>query len=412
MIVFSNQHTKTLQKCFVFVCLCSCIPLFSHSFSASSNFTHIYSDSSGTSFFCDVNASGELSFSNFSAGVAGNYSRVYSSLENISVAANFFDADAFVKTKFVDFKTSLFFLNADDLLLRINEDYKIEKASGFGMAFVLPVKFPRFTIAPFFSFGNLRTKNGDMHYFYSEPKIPLFYALGTKFEMKKLKFGMMYVSADMDFYANEQNGFEKLIDSDIWALGFFSKYEFVAKNFSIVPVLGFFHLDFIASGNLNTNNQKYLLFPFKFFDLSANTKIDALVFGTNVSFKKSFYKISADFTALLCINQTGGYDAEYLYKKNLFFNSSQGTYRGDFKGLAGNGISFLTVSADFFIPIKKATFILSPKKIFLIPILFNSNALNVSGKGESSNASQNGNRNFAMYYLFSGLSISAKLLWN
>ena len=399
-----------LKSC-VFVLCFSGIPLFSHSFSASSNFTHIYSDSSGTSFFCDVNVGGEFSSSNFSAGFAGNYSRVYSSLEKISAAANFFDADAFVKTKFIDFKTSLFFLNADDLLLHLNEDYKIEKASGFGMAFVLPVKFPRFTIAPFFSFGNLRTQNGDMHYFYSEPKIPLFYALGAKLEIERLKFAMLYFSADLDFYANEQNGFEKLVASDIWAFGFFSKYEFAAKNFSIVPALGFFHLDLSASGNLNAGNQKYLLFPFKFFDLSGNAKIDALAFGANFSFKKSFYKVAADFTALLCVNQTGFYDAEYLHKKNLFFDGSHGNYSGELKGLAGNGIAFLTVSADFFIPIKNATLALSPKKIFLIPMFFNLKGLNVFEKGDS-DASQNESRNFAMYYIFSGLSISAKLLWN
>lgn len=411
MRVLPRQGTKTFLKCCVFVFCFSGIPLFSHTFSASSNFTHIYSDSSGTSFFCDVNVGGEISSSNFSAGFAGNYSRIYSSLEEISAAANFFEADAFVKTKFIDFKTSLFFLDADDLLLHLNEDYKIEKASGFGMMFVLPVKFSRFSIAPLFSFGNLRTQNGDMHYFYSEPKIPLFYALGVKLEIEKLKFAMLYVSADMDFYANAQNSFEKLIASDIWALGFFSNYEFVAKNFSIVPALGFFHLDLSASGNLNANNQKYLLFPFKFFDLAGSAKIDALVFGANFNFKKSFYKISADFTALLCINQTGCYDTEYLHKKNLFFDGSRGNYGGEIKGLAGNGISFLTISADFFIPVKKSTLVLSPKKIFLIPMLFNSSGLNVFEKGDS-NVSENGNRNFAMYYIFSGLSISARLLWN
>lgn len=402
---------KTFLKCSVFVSLLYGFPLFSHTFSASSSFTHIYSDSSGTSFFCDVNAGGELSFSNFSAGFSGNYSRVYSSLEKISAAANFFDADAFVKTEFVDFKASLFFLDADDLLLRLDEDYKIEKASGFGMSFILPVKFQRFTLAPFFSFGNLRTRNGDMHYFYSDPKIPLFYALGAKLEIEKLKFAMMYVSADMDFYANEQNSFEKLVESDIWAFGFFSNYEIAAENFSVAPAFGFFHLDLNASGALNAKNQRYLLFPFKFFNFEGNAKIDALTFGANFNFKKSFYRISADFIALLCINQTGRYDAEYLHKKNLFFDGSQGTYGGALKGLAGNGISFLTISADFFIPAKKATLALSPKKTFLIPMLFNSNGLNVFEKGES-DASESESRNFAMYYIFSGLSISAKLLWN
>lgn len=410
MLVFPNQSTKAFLKCCVFVLWFSGTLLFSHSFSASSNFTHIYSDSSGTSFFCDVNAGGEVSFSNFSAGFSGNYSRIYSSLEKISVSANFFDADAFVKTKFVDFKASLFFLNADDLLLHLNADYKVEEARGFGMAFLMPVKFPRFTIAPLFSFGNLRTQNGDMHYFYSEPKIPLFYAVGSKLEIEKLKFAMLYLFAEMDFYANEQTGFEKLIASDIWATGFFSNYEFAAKNLRIVPSFGFFHLDLKASGNLNSKNQNYLLFPFKFFNLAGNVKIDALVFGANLRFKKSFYEISADFTAVLCVNQTGRYDAEYLHKKNLFFDGSQGTYRGELKGLAGNGISFLTISADFFVPIKKSTLVLSPKKIFLIPMFFNSDGMNVFEKGDSS-SHENENRNFAMYYIFSGLSLSAKFLF-
>ncbi len=80
---------------------------------------------------------------------------------------------------------------------------------------------------------------------------------------------------------------------------------------------------------------------------------------------------------------------------------------GEFKGLAGNGISFLTISADFYIPIKKATLALSPKKIFLIPMLFNSNALNVFEKGDS-DVSGSANRNFALRYILSGLSLSAK----
>lgn len=410
MLTTSNRGARTVRICFVLALWFFCNPIFSHSFSASSNFTHIYSDASGTSLFCDVRAEGELSFPHFSAGLKASYSHIYSSLEKISAAAHFFDAGVFAKTQFVDFSASVFFLNADDLLLHIDKDYKLEKIAAFGMSFSLPIKFPCLTVAPIFSFGNMKSQNGNMHYFYSEPKIPLFYAAGAKLEIGRLKLAALYASADIDFYADEQNGSEKLIGSDIWAVGFFSNYEIIVKNFRIVPSLGFFHLDAQANGVLTAQNQKYFLFPYSVFNLAGNAKIDALIFGANFSFEKSFYKISADFAALLCVNQTGSYGAEYLYKKNLFFDGSQGNYSGEIKGLAGNGISFLTISADFSIPIKKATLVLSPKKIFLIPLFFNSSGQGVSQKGDSG-VSDKEKRDLALRYLLSGLSFSAKLYY-
>ena len=157
MLVFSSQCTKTLQKCFVFVCLFSCIPLFSHSFSASSHFMHIYSDSSGTSLFYNIQSEGELSFPHFSAGLTASYGRIYSSLENITAEANAFNAGIFAKTKFVDFHANTFFLNAKNLVLHINDDYKIERSAVFGMSFLLPIKLSPFTITPIFSFGTMKS---------------------------------------------------------------------------------------------------------------------------------------------------------------------------------------------------------------------------------------------------------------
>ena len=411
MLTSPHKNTKALHICFVFVLLFFCVPLSSHSFSASSNFTHIYSDASGTSLFCNAHAGGEFSFPHFSAGLNASYNHIYSSLKNITANANFFDAGIFAKTQFVDFNANVFFLNAQNLLLHIDEDYKIEKANIFGASFSLPLKLPLFTITPLFSFGNLKSENGNMHYFYSEPKIPLFYAAGAKFERENFKLDALFISADVDFYADELNGSEKLISSDIWAVGIFSNYEFAANNFKIAPSLGFFHLDAQARGTLSAQNQKYVFFPYTIFNLAGNAKIDALIFGANVAFKKSFYSLFADFMALLCVNQTGSYNANYLYKKNLFFDGSKGTYSGEFRGLAGNGLGFLTLSADFTIPIKNANIVLSPKKIFLIPLFFNVKDRDKS-PGDNSSGPESKANNFVLHYLLSGLSFTATVHYN
>ena len=408
MIVFSNQCTKTLQKCFVFVCVCSCIPLFSHSFSALSNFTHIYSDSSGTSLFYNIHSEGELSFPHFSAGLTASYGRIYSSLENITAKANAFNAGIFAKTKFVDFYAKSFFLNAKDLVLHINDDYKIERSAVFGMSFLLPIKLSPFTITPIFSFGTMKSENGDMHYFYSEPKIPLFYVAGAQCEVERLKIASLFASSDIDFYANEQNGSEKLIDSTVWAVGILSQYEFTIKNFSIVPSFGFFHLDLKAKGTLTAQNQKYVLFPYKIFTLAGGAKIDALIFGANFTFKRTFFSLFADFTAFLCINQTGFYKANYLYKQNIFFNGSKGSFSGDFTRLKGNGIGFFTIATDFAIPVKNMSIVLSPKKTFLIPLFFNVDGIKKSS-GSGSDRPEGTANNGILYYLLSGLSFSATL---
>lgn len=411
MLVFSNQCTKALQKCFVFVCLCSCIPLFSHSFSASSNFTHIYSDSSGTSLFYNVHSEGELSFPHFSAGLTASYSRIYSSLENITAEANAFNAGIFAKTQFVDFHANSFCLNARNLVLHIDDDYKIERSAVFGMSFLLPIKLPPFTITPIFSFGTMKSENGDMHYFYSEPKIPLFYVAGAQCEVERLKIASLFVSSDIDLYADEQNGSEKLIGSTVWAVGILSRYEFTIKNFSIIPSLGFFHLDLKAKGTLTSQNQKYVLFPYKIFNLAGSAKVDALIFGANLTFEKSFFSLYADFTAFLCINQTGFYKTNYLYKKNLFFNGSKGSSSGEFTGLKGNGIGFFTIATDFSIPVKNMSIVLSPKKTFLIPLFFNVEGIHKSpdsGFAHLESKSSNG----ILYYLLSGLSFSATLRYN
>ncbi len=68
------------------------------------------------------------------------------------------------------------------------------------------------------------------------------------------------------------------------------------------------------------------------------------------------------------------------------------------------------IMKDFSIQMKKATLVLSPKKIFLIPLLFNSSGQSVSQKGDSG-VSDKEKRDLALRYLLSGLSFSAKLYY-
>lgn len=383
------------------------LPLKIFSFDFLQRTTHLWSDSSGTSFLYDFTAQNEWKIKNNSIVALVNASYLDSSVK-------YFSSDIFSATVFAVYKNSFFGINtsftsfsSSSLLVNADHAYSQNELSAFYTTVSVPIYVEDFCIKPYFNFLSCKTESGDFYWFYGKINAPYLGCYGLSLEYKNHFIDFFYAGGKSSILTDEKSGVEDLtlvsIAENIFAL--FYKYSWFCKNFTLKPYSGglFFYGDF--NGNLNNVNQLYALYPYKYYKIKGTANAFAILTGLNFDCKKNDFAFSLDLSSIFFAFQNAPYSCNWKYKNNLLFDGSYGSDFGDIDFLNLFGLVFLDCKADYSVLVKKVNLNFFLKKLFVLPFKI----LKPPSSSSFSSSSSSDFSSLALSWIFSGISCGCSI---
>jgi hypothetical protein len=261
--------------------------------------------------------------------------------------------------------------------------FNSQGGSGSLLGTALAFRFRGITLEPSVSYASASWREGDFYWFFGKPKLNSFWLLGLRgaYDVHSLNF--RFFSLDAGILGNDDislfNGASE---------GFFLYYRFSVKN-RIVPLsgtLGYFYATAGMDGELTSSNQRYFLFPYRFYNVDTSFSVSAGFAAISLDYGFSIFSIKAALGAVQVFRGSGSADIHYR-EKALFGGREQTGAVSD--GLGGLGAAFLSVDAGL-ASLRlgtKTKLSLGLKKIFAFPWgykgLFAVNGGMTSGSGPS-----------------------------
>lgn len=376
-----------------------------YSLEANHSVTHLWSDSSGSAFLYNWNLKKDWFVKSNNFYVDANFFYLDSTVEYFKSSVIKGDFCTEYSNDFFGFHGDFGFFSTDAISIRADNIYSQQEILGFNGKIVIPFYINNFSIKPYFGFFSGETENGDFYWFYGNITNPYMGQYGLQLTYKNHNLDGFFVAGKTFIFNNENSELVKIFGK-LFALTYKQSWKSVHIKFE--PYIGsmFFYGDF--EGSLTDKNQAYLLYPYKYYKINGNVDAFAVLNGIFFEYKKCGFSFSTDFNSAFFVTQDGIYNADWKYKRNLFFNGSAGkdSKKVDFLNLAG--LISINCKAEYSFLIEKLGFNIFFAKDFLIPFKISKN----SSSGVEKNSSDNNKiSEFICSWVFSGISggISVRL---
>lgn len=362
---------------------------------------HIWSDSTGTSWLWNWNVKSDFKLKELKAGASVDFDYGDSTLNLFSGKISVLDAKASVQYKRAGAELEGGFLNTKKIALHFdNHEYSNDSLSAgfFGAAFPL---YLGLKIKPFFYFTKTSSEKGDFYWFYGHPEVDFAFLAGNTFSFKNHFLTLSYGNLNLDVLSNEN---AELVNADAFAVSAFysQKWQFFSRKLIFEPFGLYVYAKGDFSGELNAQNQGYVLFPYKYYKVSGNLDFNLAAFGGKSSFYcgKNIFQIDS---GIFCfVTQNFDYSVDAKYKQYLLWGGETVYKNHKNSQLAQKGVVLLNFNYQRNIPVAENQLVLGISKLFEIPFsLKKSTAGSGSGTSESSS-----NSDLIFSYLFSGCTVS------
>lgn len=154
-----------------------------------------------------------------------------------------------------------------------------------GKVFLLQTQFPvelgSFILTPSFLIGTGEWENGDFDYFYGKPDLPYINGIDISltYSIKhQLSASYYFGNAKIVNEIKKKNATYELFNSDFYFGTIFYRYAFMYAGFAFASMK--------ASGSLTEENQRYFLFPYKFYHLTGDLNVKAVYSMLDFRFAK------------------------------------------------------------------------------------------------------------------------------
>ena len=216
-------------------------------------------------------------------------------------------------------------------------------AKGFYAGSELGFSVQNFEITSSFTFARGKFEDGDFQFFWGKPDIPRFLQWGLSLEYdKRHKLSLSYKNFDLNIINNIDM---PLFLSNAQILSADYKYSlFISEKLpEFYAYSGFAFADFSMNGALTPANQRYMLFPYIQYNLSANVNAFAVWAGasTVIQGKHLKHRLKAGFANIFHgdINR----NVDYEYKR--FFGGEEGNIVEE-TDLSRTGFGFLLYAPE------------------------------------------------------------------
>ena len=367
--------------------------------------THLWSDSSGSAFLYNWNLKNDWFVKNNNFYVGANFFYLDSTVEYFKSSIIKGDFCAEYSNDFFGFLGDFGFFSTDSISINANNIYSQQEILGFTGKVAIPFYINDFSIKPYFGFFSGETETGDFYWFYGNIKNPYIWQYGIQLAYKNQNLDGFFVAGKTFIFNNENSELVKIFGK-FFALTY--KQSWKSAHIKFEPYIGgvFFYGEF--DGSLTDKTQDYLLYPYKYYKINGNVDAFAVLNGVFFEYRKCGFCFSTDFNSVFFAAQNGIYNANWKYKRNLFFNGSAGkdSKKIDFLNLAG--LISINCKAEYSFSIEKAEFNIFLAKDFLIPFKISKNSSSGGGNNSSDNTKIS---EFAVSWIFSGISggISVRL---
>jgi hypothetical protein len=299
----------------------------------------------------------------------------------------------------------------------LNADFEIPQfynngGNGYCINNEIPVHLGTVDIIPSVLFGQGRWDTGSFYWFFGKFDIPAIYGYGLSLLYEKRHLlSLRYFKATIDILSNDRKnlftaGFDTFTGSYTLKGG--------GKTTGFEGTLGWLYTAGAVEGALTMSNQQYLLFPFRFFNLTGSLNTHAGYGLVRFLYRPGIFHFNIWFGAANVF--LGNIEAAYDYQKKKLFGGSEAHETIGPVNLANTGIMFflLDIGIQPYIQrFRNVSFLLGIQKAFMLPWGYEK-LINAGTGGAVSPPSAPGSLpDMEMWrtILLSGLSCYLKLSW-
>lgn len=353
---------------------------------------------SGLSFSLKDNLSMDLNLINISS----NLPRLKGSAHGFVWHTNFNFSHIGFKYTIASFEQSNVNFNGTDI------SFLSEGGRGYFINYEMPFSFSSLEITPSFAYSSCSWDDGELYWFFGKPSLPSssIYGLSLGYnDLIKHTLGYKRLSADIDINSNIE---ERLFDIDANADFFYYKAAYKKKDSEYSVMLGWLYAKASLDGELNTSNQPYFLFPYRYYNVTGSYSLHTGIIQINLQNKYKYFQTNISLGALHVFNAQAITKIDYQ-QKNLFGGNYD--YSEQNTDIEEIGAAFFLIDLSlhpislFPLKEKKVKLSLGLQKAFIIPWgyekLINSNPDSPSLEALT----------IIKNILLSGLSINASLSW-
>jgi hypothetical protein len=289
-------------------------------------------------------------------------------------------------------------------------DLYSEGGSGFLVGLSLPVHIGGLTVSPSFFFGDAFWEDGSFYWFFGKPDISRFGGGGLSLDYKGHTLSAFYGSLAGTIQSNEG---ETLFDADAEFATVLYAFEARKNRFTLGGVLGWLFGDIGVTGGLTPSNQRYAVFPYRFYNADALGDAHIVYGGARFSYTGIFFRFSVLAGAAGII--AGNVSVPYEYEMKKLFGGSKGNGNLAQFSLENTGAAFLKANAETRVTRRSLSLLIGAQKIFAVPWGFEK----FRGRGGKDGSSSGGISSsgidsetvnkWAKIILLSGLSLYARL---
>lgn len=366
------------------------------------NATHIWSDSSGTSWLWRWNESNHFDFDGHKFDILVNFDYAKSSLDLLKAETYNFFTEVGYSNKYFGFSADFNYFESPEISLKNEKRYSQKDVKGFGGFFSGFANLPHSVkIKQSIGLFKLNSQSGDFYDFFGNFDLtPVFY---SSFEVlhSNHKFNLFYGNLRLSVNSNDDEYVLFNGNSHFWG----TSYSFILdfRNIRFEQKIGYFGFSEFFSGSLTSENQGYMFFPYKYLNLENSGSAHIAFFSdkATINFKNSYLKLNL----ILFFVPYGNFEFQddWQKKKSVLFDGSQGADLGNFKALQFAGLVIPKIDYNHKIKIGKIKGVLSIGKIFVIPFKFGSEIFSQNQSSVLSSESLIANIG---WYLLSGINSS------
>jgi len=326
-----------------------------------------------------INLTEEKNDNNQSVNANVNFSKIGSNLDYLKGDLFFCEFDFVYKHQMFESKSQFIIPTFNDLFLSVKEkDFLFNEAfNGIGFLQSFSIIKNHFQISPYFQYTFFPSSSGAFHWFSGKIGIPKVVSTGLNFYISDHQINFLYTNAKINVLNDIDVAMGNLFGNNFFAE---YKYNFNANQFlfSLFAGCGAFwgNLDL----TLTKENQKFLLFPYNFYDCKGKINAQYVLFGCDFSYSNNNFGFELNSIVGFCLNQNGTINLDWKYKKNLFFNGSSGSKQTNIDFFNKKGVILLDVNTFY-----NFSFFSRPSKIYLektfvIPLSNTSTSIDVESE--------------------------------
>lgn len=378
----------------------------------SSACTHLWSDSTGTSWAGSVHAHGTLTDEGMVLDGACSYSSVYSSLSAISGSADVVTLSASLCGNYAGIGMQGLYCASSDISVNADHHYY---NTGITMS-CASVSLPLFLsgrgihssviIAPFFSAGTSLSGSGSFYWFYGKPSVPYSCRTGIAASFYGWNCSLSAGTLAFDIDSNED---ACLVRASCQYAGATADTDISAGPWTFRPSLGYTYAYGTFSGTLTADTQQYMLYPYDYYKADGYAAAHILSAGFGCTYAAGSWKFGIRTGAVFFMSQSGSYTASWKYKQSMLFDGSTGTRSGTLDMLDTAGCIAATPSCSIDAPARNGHVHAVISKTFIIPFTFRQAGC-TSGSGGSTSDASVIDSSTVISWLFSGITFSASIM--